>query len=185
MKLHYSKLERKFYHFSNLSHNSSILYSRNQSSIARKLTRGVIKKYLTQLILSILRCIYRKHLHILSNIIIVQYDSNQWINTIVLNISKRRRTRGMTDKIEIYRARNELKGTRERETERTKGDLLCEFEIEDQYSAKQERERERRRDSPSCERQRAGKTHARDESTEARFPWAVAAAAAGCKWRCF
>jgi len=48
----------------------------------------------------------------------------------------------MTDKIEIYRARNELKGTRERETERTKGDLLCEFEIEDQYSAKQERERE-------------------------------------------
>lgn len=32
------------------------------------------------------------------------------------------------------------------------------------------RERERKRDSSSCERQRVDKTHARDESTEARFP---------------
>lgn len=59
---------------------------------------------------------------------------------------------------------------RERETERIKRDLLYEFEIEDQYSVRPERERERKRDSPSCERQRADKTHARDESTEARFP---------------
>lgn len=39
-------------------------------------------------------------------------------------------------------------------------------------------EGERERDSPSCEQQRADKTHARDESTEARFPRLLAAAAA-------
>lgn len=80
----------------------------------------------------------------------------------------------MTDKTKIYRARNELKGMRESQEERKEtccANLRLKINI-------QRNKRERERESEI--RRAADKTHARDESTEARFPRAVAAAA-GCK----